>query len=428
MLNKLLTMYVVVIIISLVLSIAYCDVLQYVNYRSIVGRVVDMDGSKYSVTPQRFPCIKNSSLPSFTTIFVADPELRCSCFGNCSMPTDCYAIINKRIGSSSIIIGTSLSNVRNTSYTFRDPEKLYIFEPHMDYTYSPTPVNVYCFSDMEYGAVISDDSFRYLFSKQRFTFSYFKDRVMVNFVSRDYLYRTIRDQFVPDVELDFGQDFVYSCFNSTQKFNRFPPYDCSKPFIVSDSKFRCDNYVLNNNCPDNYAVNTGSNIYSTIVLPFVSYDGETVTPDYLSNKFIPNYMHGLKGIFPDVFGWLSDELNKLFRVLGNLLLDSLGYIFDRIISQIYAMLPLLEEFIDITIRFIRYIFVALVKIIITVEKQIFLSEYLVLYLVTAYYMNLELAPLVFLVLVILVFGITRWFPSLLLILLNGEFRTDLATV
>lgn len=415
------------LILFFVISGVGADFLQSVNYRAIVNSVIDLDGTKYSVTSQRFNCA-NQSTSKFSAVFISDPEQRCSCFGNCTLPVDCYSIVERRIGASKLIIGTSLQNVKNTTYTVNELEKLYIFEPPLDYKYSDNDVSVYCFSDKEYGAVIADASFRYLYSRQKFTFSYFKDRVIVNYVSRNYMFETIRDQFVPDVNLNLGQDFVYSCFNVTQKFNRFPPYECSKPFISSSNYFRCTSYYKYNNCPDEYLVNLGADIVSTIVLPYVSYDGEHVTPDYLNNKFIPNYMNGLKGIFPDVFGWLSDELNKLIRGLGNLFLDSLGYILNRIVAQIYSMLPLIESFVTMIIKTFRFLFIALVKIVVKVEKQIFLSEYLMLYLFVAYYMNLELAPVIFVVIAILVLGITRWFPSILLFLLNGEFRTELSIV
>lgn len=408
------------------IGLCHSDFLTFVNYRALVGRVIDISGDKYSVINQNFPCTNN--IPrNYSLSFVSDPDERCSCFGNCTIPVDCYIITRRKYGNSELIVGTSLQTVKNVTYYFREPEKLFFFEPDLDFKYNKN-LKVYCFQDREYGAVIHNNVFKILGYQQKFSYSYFRDRVVVNFVARNYLFSTIRDQFYPDVELSFNEDFVYSCFNNTKKFNSYPNYDCSETFPFYSGKFRCKNFYGVNLCPDTYTLHAGIDVISSIVLPYVSYDGESVTPDYLSNKFIPNYMHGLKGIFPDVLGWFSGEMNKLIRVLGNILLDSVGYIINRVIQQIIAILPLVEEFVTLVIKTASFLFRALVKVIVVVEKQIFFSEYFVLYLVAAYYMNLEIAPVVLVVICVLIFGLTRWFPSLLLLLLNGEFKTEVVEV
>ncbi|APG77849.1 hypothetical protein [Xingshan nematode virus 2] len=137
-----------------------------------------------------------------------------------------------------------------------------------------------------------------------------------------------------------------------------------------------------------------------------------------------------------VSGWLAQAISSFVRPFWQVFLELLEDILDIIIRVLFDLTPLLEKFYRLTLaafdsllnllfQVLTLVLSFLLHILIILESKILLSEYLLVYLFLSRYWSSPVPPLLILLLLILVFGFQRSYPSFLFFVLNHQIKSVL---
>lgn len=135
----------------------------------------------------------------------------------------------------------------------------------------------------------------------------------------------------------------------------------------------------------------------------------------------------------DIGKWLTDALMTVLKPFWRLFLDVLDDALQMILEFLVQITPIIEQFCQHVERSLEALMMALFRLLqvllslilhlfVFVERKVFLSEYLLVFVVLSYKLRSPIPAAVVLILLILILGLSRKFPSLLLLLLNNEFR------
>ncbi|APG77855.1 hypothetical protein [Xinzhou nematode virus 1] len=238
-----------------------------------------------------------------------------------------------------------------------------------------------------------------------------KTILQISTTTFDSFIRTFDTYFLKFLDLfqRFLSDFESGIFFKTSVYENFFAY---LSLFLSPSQF-----------------NLRQLIKDSIVFFFKTMTGNfTQLPSDNETLYMDTNMFGL-----DIGKWLADAFTSILKPFWQLFLTILEDALNIISDFLFDLVPLLQKFVfvfqrtmgkflDLLTTIIKILATLLLHIIVYFDTKIFLSEYLILYIFLAYYWRSTIPPLIFLIILILIFGITRRFPSLFLLLLNKEFR------
>lgn len=139
-----------------------------------------------------------------------------------------------------------------------------------------------------------------------------------------------------------------------------------------------------------------------------------------SYYFVNKYGGFFDGLFVPFKWMILDVVEPVIKIL----LGFVGDFINAILEVIKGLIPEIDKVIEFLVNLFDRILVLIVSVFKPLEKAFFLSEYILVFALVNRYVPSSIPSVCLLFIIMLIGGIKRKFPSLVLLLLNKDFQPD----